>query len=186
MFTNCKKRGISPVKIIFGGRNLFKKLKKNHLQGKRREKLRKRWIEKRQGTVCSKGDKSKKGNLNLRFIFIKGELYLRINTGISSEGDSVARDQASVGNKPVRVFLKSWRVLRAAFTFPLLGKSFARDFSPLRRVLVSGDWERVVRGLVPAPGVGSMDGQKPPGGADHPEKAEYKYPTQNCTNVQFC
>ncbi len=35
-------------------------------------------------------------------------------------------------------------------------------------------------------GAGAMDGQKPPGGADHPEKAEYKYPTQNCTLVQFC
>ena len=81
MFTNCKKRGISPVKIIFGGKNLFEKLKKNHLQGKRRKKLRRKWIEKRQGRVCSRGDKSKKGNLNLRFIFIKGELYLRINTG---------------------------------------------------------------------------------------------------------
>ena len=31
-----------------------------------------------------------------------------------------------------------------------------------------------------------MDGQKPPGGADHPEKAEYKYPTRNCTDTQFC
>ena len=31
-----------------------------------------------------------------------------------------------------------------------------------------------------------MDGQKPPGGADHPEKAEYKYPTRNCINTQFC
>ena len=86
----------------------------------------------------------------------------------------------------MRGFLKSWRVLRAAFTFPLLGKSFVRDFSPLRRVLVLGDWKGVVRRLVPAPGAGAMGGQKPPGGAGHPEKAEYKYPTQNCTNVQFC
>ena len=452
MLTRCKKREINPVKIIFGGKNLFEKLKKNHLQGKRREKLKRKWIEKRQGSVCSKGDKSKKGNLNLRFIFIKGELYLRINTGkgkyiyakvyrkiqkgrrekdkwlwfiqnlltaettrcykpyfvelkfkennvyamisfeenipdikitrqsgaigidvnaspfhiawsevdrdgnlkkygkislyellnqsrnkrqyllwhiahkiidiayekrkaivienikklskgrrgdgafklrkrlhqfvykrflekietlarragievikvnpaytsiigefkycpqylidkdiaasyvigrrglgfadeipenykdllsrkefleyaleileskkkefknklgseknkwkkvpirkellkihnhlkevknqfihISSEGDSVSRDQASVGNKPVRGFLKSWRVLRAAFTFPLLGKSFVRDFSPLRRVIVLGDWEGVVRRLVPAPGAGAQGWSK--------------------------
>ncbi len=69
---------------------------------------------------------------------------------------------------------KSWRVLRADFTFPLRGKSFVRG------------WERVVKRLVPVPGAGTMDGQKPPGGAGHPEKAEYKYPTQNCTNVQFC
>jgi len=43
-----------------------------------------------------------------------------------------------------------------------------------------------VKRLVPVPSAGTMDGQKPPGGAGHPEKAEYKYPTQNCTNVQFC
>ncbi|GAB6162125.1 hypothetical protein JCM12298_12840 [Desulfothermus naphthae] len=32
----------------------------------------------------------------------------------------------------------------------------------------------------------AMDGQKLPGEAGHPEKADYKYPTQNCSNVQFC
>jgi len=108
----------------------------------------------------------------------------------SSESNPVAQDQASGGNKPVRGLLKkrqkNWRVLRAAFTFPLLGKSFIRDFSPLRQILVLRDWERVVKRLAPVPGLGAMDGQKPPGGAGHPEKAEYKYPTQNCTNVRFC
>ncbi len=100
--------------------------------------------------------------------------------------------QSSERNKPVRGLLKikkrqkSWRVLRAAFIISLLGKSFGRDFSPLRQVLVLGNWERVVNRLVPVLGAGAMDGQKPPGGADHPEKAEHKYPTQNCTNVQFC
>jgi len=77
---------------------------------------------------------------------------------ISSEGDSAAQDQASGRNKPVRGLLKkrqkSWRVLRAAFTFPFLGKSFVRDFSPLRWILISGDWKRVVKRLVPAPGAG--------------------------------
>ena len=70
--------------------------------------------------------------------------------------------------------------------FPLLGKLFVRDFSPLRGLLVSGVWERRALGLVPAPGAGAMDGRKPPGGAGHPEGAANKYPTQNCTNVQFC
>ena len=108
----------------------------------------------------------------------------------SSESNPAARDQVSGGNKPVRGLLKkrqkSWQVLRAAFTFPLLGKSCARNFSPLRRVLVLRDWERVVRRLVPVPGAGTMNGQKPPGGAGHPEEAEYKYPTQSCANVHFC
>jgi hypothetical protein len=83
---------------------------------------------------------------------------------------------------------KSWRVLRAVLTFPLLGRSFVRDFSPLRAVLFSGAWERVVEGLVPVPGAGAMDTlKKPPAGASgYPEEAEYKYPGRNCTNVQFC
>lgn len=57
---------------------------------------------------------------------------------ISFDGDSASQDQVSGGNKPVRDFFKSWRVLRAAFTFPFLGKSFVRDFSPLRRILSQG------------------------------------------------
>lgn len=107
----------------------------------------------------------------------------------SSESDSATQKQASGRNKPVRGLSKErqkgWRVLRAAFTFPLLGKSFVRDFSPLKPVLVLGDWERVVKGLVPTPGVGTMDTPKiPPAGAwGYSEKAEYKYPSQNCTNV---
>ncbi len=115
---------------------------------------------------------------------------IKVQKRESSESNPAAQDQVSGGNKPVRGLLKkrqkSWRVLRAAFTFPLLGKTFVRDFSPLRRVFVLRDWERVVKRLVPVPDAGAMDGQKQPGGAGHPEKAEYKYPTQNCTNVQFC
>jgi len=107
----------------------------------------------------------------------------------SSKSNPVSQDQVSGEDKPVRGLLKkrqkSWRVLRAAFTFPLLGKYF-KDFSPLRRISVLGDWERLVKRLAPVPGAGAMGGQKPPGGVGHPEKAEYKYPTQNCTDVQFC
>ncbi|RUM41697.1 MAG: transposase, partial [Desulfurobacterium sp.] len=73
-------------------------------------------------------------------------------------------------------------------TFPLLGKSFVRDFSPLRPVLVEGKWKRVVKGRAPVPGAGAMgSSKKPPAGAlSYSEEAEYKYPGQNCTNVQFC
>ncbi|RMH00476.1 MAG: hypothetical protein D6699_07660 [Aquificota bacterium] len=39
---------------------------------------------------------------------------------------------------------KAWRVLKVAVTVPILGKSFVRDFSPLRPVLVLGDWNRAV------------------------------------------
>ena len=108
----------------------------------------------------------------------------------SAEGESASRHQAAGRNKSVRGLFKerqkSWRVLRAVLVFPLLGKLFVRDFSPLKGLLVSGVWERRALGLVPAPGAGAMDGRKPPGGAGHPEEAANKYPTQNCTKVQFC
>jgi IS605 OrfB family transposase len=62
---------------------LFEKLKKNHLQGKRLKELKRKWREKRQGTLISIGAKhiTHKGNLNLRFIPAekgKNNLYLRI------------------------------------------------------------------------------------------------------------
>jgi len=83
IFQSCKSRGQNPKKLIFGGRALFEKLKKNHLQGKRLKELKRKWKEKRQGTLLSIGAKHKthKGNLNLRFIPIekgKNNLYLRI------------------------------------------------------------------------------------------------------------
>jgi predicted transposase len=83
IFQSCKARGQNPKKLIFGGRTLFEKLKKNHLQGKRLKELKRKWKEKRQGTLISIGAKhiTHKGNLNLRFIPAengKNNLYLRI------------------------------------------------------------------------------------------------------------
>ncbi len=72
--------GKNPAKIIFGGRKLFNKLKKSHLNGKRREKLKKEWKEKRL-LLYSRGDKTKAGNLNLRFVRDGDNWFLRINTG---------------------------------------------------------------------------------------------------------
>jgi IS605 OrfB family transposase len=83
IFQSCKARGQNPKKLIFGGRALFEKLKKNHLQGKRLKELKRRWREKRQGTLLSIGAKHKthKGNLNLRFIPAESgnvQIWLRI------------------------------------------------------------------------------------------------------------
>jgi IS605 OrfB family transposase len=83
IFQSCKARGQNPKKLIFGGRTLFEKLKKNHLQGKRLKELKRKWKEKRQGTLLSIGAKhiTHKGNLNLRFTPIekgKNNLWLRI------------------------------------------------------------------------------------------------------------
>jgi IS605 OrfB family transposase len=83
IFQSCKARGQNPKKLIFGGRTLFEKLKKKHLQGKRLKELKRKWREKRQGTLISIGAKhtTHKGNLNLRFIPAekgKNNLLLRI------------------------------------------------------------------------------------------------------------
>jgi hypothetical protein len=43
---------------------------------------------------------------------------------------------------------KAWQVAYAALAEPLLGRSF-RDLSPLRPVLVLGEWERPARRLAP-------------------------------------
>ncbi|MBX0311429.1 MAG: transposase, partial [Sulfurihydrogenibium sp.] len=77
--TSCKERNQNPKKVIFGSREVFEQLKKNHLTGKRRKQLKKKWKESRQGNLYSRGDRSKQGNLNLRFEWIDNQLYLRIN-----------------------------------------------------------------------------------------------------------
>jgi len=81
IIASCKERGQNPKKLIFGSRKLFEQLKRNHLTGKRRKQLKTKWKENRQGNLYSRGDKSKQGNLNLRFEWIDNQLSLRINTG---------------------------------------------------------------------------------------------------------
>ncbi len=81
LINSCKERGQNPKKVIFGGRKLFEKLKKKHLNGQQKEKLKQKWEERRKGCLYSRGDKSKKGNLNTRIILEKDSLKLRINTG---------------------------------------------------------------------------------------------------------
>jgi len=71
----------NPKKVIFGGRDLFVKLQKRHINGKAYEKLKIRWQEKRKGNLYSRGDKSKKGNLNTRIEVRKNGTFLRINVG---------------------------------------------------------------------------------------------------------
>jgi len=78
---SCIQRGQNPKKLVFGSRELFEKLKKKHLTGKRREKLRQRWEERRYYYLYSRGEKSKNGNLNLRFVNLNNQWYLRINLG---------------------------------------------------------------------------------------------------------
>jgi IS605 OrfB family transposase len=81
MLKSCIERGQNPKKLVFGSRELFEKLKKMHLTGKKREKLRKKWEERRYYYLYSRGEKSKNGNLNLRFVNLNNQWYLRINLG---------------------------------------------------------------------------------------------------------
>jgi len=67
--------------VVFGGKRLFEKLCKNHLQGRTREGLKKQWREQRQGTLISIGSKSDRGNRLTRFEDLNGQLHLRITTG---------------------------------------------------------------------------------------------------------
>ncbi|EIV99193.1 IS200/IS605 family accessory protein TnpB-related protein [Thermoanaerobacter brockii subsp. lactiethylicus] len=78
---SSKELGSNPKKVIFGGRKLFKKLQKRHINGKAYKKLKIRWHEKRKGNLYSRGDKSKKGNLNTRIEVRKNGTFLRINVG---------------------------------------------------------------------------------------------------------
>ena len=81
IITLSKEVGFNPNRVIFGGRDLFEKLSKRHLSEKERKRLRDEWREKRQCNLYSRGDKSKKGNLNLRIVKEGKKYYLRVNTG---------------------------------------------------------------------------------------------------------
>ncbi len=78
---SAKELGQDPRKVVFGGRKLFEQLKRRHLSGKARERLRREWKEKRQGFLYSRGDAAKKGNANLRLEPQGDALWLRVNLG---------------------------------------------------------------------------------------------------------
>jgi IS605 OrfB family transposase len=78
---SAKELGQDPQKVVFGGRKLFEQLKRRHLSGKARERLRREWKEKRQGFLYSRGDAAKKGNANLRLEPQGDAFWLRVNLG---------------------------------------------------------------------------------------------------------
>jgi IS605 OrfB family transposase len=70
----------------------------------------------------------------------------------SSQSEPETQEQGNQRKEPVRgpeSGQKLWRVLRVAFAIPLLGRSFVRDFSPLRPVMVQGRWEGIASRLGP-------------------------------------
>jgi IS605 OrfB family transposase len=78
---SAQELGQDPRKVVFGGRKLFEGLKRRHLSGKARERLRRAWKERRQGLLYSRGDAAKKGNANLRLEPQGDALWLRVNLG---------------------------------------------------------------------------------------------------------
>jgi predicted transposase len=78
---SCLERKQNPKKLVFGSRASFEQLKKKHLTGERREKLRQKWEERRYGILYATGEKGAKGNLNLRLVNQEGQWRLRINLG---------------------------------------------------------------------------------------------------------
>jgi IS605 OrfB family transposase len=88
---SARELGRDPRKVVFGGRKLFEQLKRRHLSGKARERLRREWKEKRQGLLYSRGDAAKKGNANLRLESRDGALWLRVNLGNGSHVQALVK-----------------------------------------------------------------------------------------------
>ncbi|BBL81365.1 IS200/IS605 family accessory protein TnpB-related protein [Thermus thermophilus] len=84
LLDSARELGEDPRKVVFGGRKLFETLKRGHLSGKPLKEVKREWREKRQGTLYSRGDKTKGGNLNLRLEAEDGALWLRVNLGNGS------------------------------------------------------------------------------------------------------
>jgi hypothetical protein len=61
-------------------------------------------------------------------------------------GEPASQETADRWKEPVRE--NGWQVAYVALAEPLLGRSF-RDLSPLRVVLVLGEWERPAKRLAP-------------------------------------
>jgi len=84
--------------------------------------------------------------------FLEKFLMEMSNRKESSQSEPETQKQEDRRKEPVRgekSSQKLWRVLRVAFAIPLLGRSFVRDFSPLRPVMVQGKWEGIAGRLGP-------------------------------------
>ncbi len=84
LLDSARERGEDPRKVVFGGRGRFEQLKRRHLSGKPLKRLKREWKERRQGTLYSRGDRTKGGNPNLRLLVRDGALRLRIGLGDGS------------------------------------------------------------------------------------------------------
>ena len=130
--------------------------------------------------------KSKLSKLRKELKTLQKHLSFIIESGKS---ETAAQQPVNQRKEQVRGLLtgkhKSWQVLSIALAFCCLEKSY-RDFSPLKRVIISKDWIAVANRLVPMLGIGTMILPKYRLlGSEVSKMAEYKYPNPSCSFVQF-
>ena len=80
------------------------------------------------------------------------KFLVETNRKESSQSEPETQEQGHRRKEPVRgpgSGQKPYGVLRVAFVIPLLGRSFVRDFSPLRPVMVQGKWQWIASRLGP-------------------------------------
>jgi hypothetical protein len=115
-------------------------------------------ISKVREKVKSERNPYKKNRLKAKLSKLKNDLKVLSKHLQSGKSKPASRNPVNLWKEQVRGSqvseLKSWRVLSVALAFSCLEKSY-RDFSPLKRVIISGDWIGVARRLAPTPGVGT-------------------------------
>jgi IS605 OrfB family transposase len=80
------------------------------------------------------------------------KFLVEMSNNKNSQSEPETQKQGHRRKEPVRgekSSQKLWRVLRVALAIALLGRSFVRDFSPLRPVMVQGKWEGIASRLGP-------------------------------------
>ena len=90
-------------------------------------------------------ERLKKGRLNGE----QKENFYQINLLKSFYSEPQTQQSGRRGKEQMRGHSNSgyklWRVVRVAITIPILGKFLVRDLSPLKPVVVEGEWDRVVK-----------------------------------------
>ncbi len=114
----------------------------------------------------------------------KGLIFSIRTLSFSSEPQS--QEPVNQRKEQVRGYKKGsyklWQVVKVAVTIPVLGKFLPRDLSPLKPILVEGDWDGVVKWLVSVTwdrGYG-VDKYRQLGTYPHLKEAGYKYPSPKC------
>jgi len=158
---------------------------------KLKQKIKEEKNEYKRNKIKSKLAKLRK---NLKALQSQVSLFtFRVSRSESGESKTATQQTVNQRKEQVRGLPtgrhKSWQVLSIALAFCCLEKSY-RDFSPLKRVIISKDWIAVANRLVPMLGVGTITLPKYRLlGLEVSEMAEYKYPNSSCAEqysfVQF-